>query len=213
MRAPWSFLACSLLAPLLHEPAVAGAALLRGPYDNPHPVALELQLGLQGRLAPFTPGGFNVALDYTHRFSRPRQGQFGLWFFGNVGFVVNSGHGACPQINADFSDCSTLGYGSGLNLKAGVQMTFRTAIPLVPYVRAGAAINGAFGRDCNDSGGGFSGVAGGGARYFLTQHLGVGLHTDLQFGPMFYGAGQCYTFSRAAVYASMSLLGSVQYAL
>lgn len=193
----------------------ARAELLRGPYDNPSPVAFEAQLGLQAGLGGYTPGGFLLGLDYTHRFARYRDGRYGLWFFGNLSFAIDPSTGVC-QSATGYYECGALGYGSGLAIKAGLQLTFRTAIPLVPYVRAGVAVTGAFGRNvCEDSGGGFPiAVAGGGARYHFTKHLAAGLHSDLTLGPMFYGAGrQCFPASHVELWRAITLFGSFQYTL
>lgn len=214
-RAP--FLCAALLAALtLLCGGRARAELLRGPYDNPSPVAFEAQLGLQAGLGGYTPGGLHLGLDYTHRFARYREGRYGLWFFGNLSFAIDPSTGVCPSAAGGYYECGALGYGSGLAIKAGLQLTFRTAIPLVPYVRAGVAVTGAFGRNvCEDSGGGFPiAVAGGGARYHFTRHLAAGLHSDLTLGPMFYGAGrQCFPASHVELWRAITLFGSFQYTL
>lgn len=194
----------------------ARAELLRGPYDNPSPIGLEAQLGLQAGLGGYTAGGFHVAIDYTHRFARYREGRYGLWFFGNLGFTVGPGVNVCSTAGGTYYECSALGYGSGLSIKGGLQLTFRTPIPLVPFVRGGLAVTAGFGRDlCEDSGAGFPvAVVGGGARYHFTNHLSAGLLSDLTVGAMFYGAGkQCFSASHTELWRAITLLGSFQYTL
>lgn len=196
--------------------ATARAELLRGPYDNPSPIALEAQVGLYGGLGGYTPGGFHIAFDYTHRFARYGDGRYGLWFFGNLGGIVGPGPGVCARADGGVYECSGIGYGSGLLLKAGVQLTFRTSIPLVPFVRGGVGVAGVFARDvCEDSGAGVPLlVLGGGARYHFTKHLAAGVHTDLHVGPGFYGAGKsCFPASHNELWRGLSFLGSFQYTL
>lgn len=196
--------------------AAPGAYSPRGPFDYPSPIALSAEVGLQAGLRGYTPGGFKLVLDYTHRFARSRDNLIGVWFFADLGFVVSTGIGVCNLASGGVYDCSTIGYGSAIEIKGGIQLTFRTKYPLVPYVKLGAAIAGVFGRDrCEDTGAGVPlAVPGGGLRYFFSRHLAVSLGAEASLGPAFYSAGKdCFTGGHNEFWRAISVLGGLQYAL
>lgn len=203
---------------LAHAPA-AEAALLHGPYEYPSAVAFEGGIGLQGGMGGYTPGGFKLELGYTHRFVTANQGLIGVWFFGNLDGVIGPGIGVCGD-NPVY-ECDSVGYGSAFEIKSGIQLTFRTPYPVVPYARVGLGLAFAFGRDrCDDSGVAVPlHVVGGGARYFFTRHVAATLGLDLELGPAFYSGGNCaWSPDRRGgdhneFWRSMSLVGGVQYAL
>ena len=204
------------LAAALARSGDASAELLRGPYEYPSAIALSGEVGLQIGMGGYTPGGFKLVVDYTHRFARSQDNLIGVWFFGDVGFIVGPGIGVCGTIDRGVYECNAVGYGSAIEIKAGIALSFRTKYPLVPYVKLGAAIAGVFGRDrCEDTGVGVPLAApGGGLRYFFTRHLAVSLAAEGAFGPAFYSAGKdCFPGGHNEFWRSLSVLGGLQYAL
>ena len=203
------------LAAALASPGDAAAELLRGPYEYPSAIALGGQAGLQIGMGGYTPGGFKLVVDYTHRFARSHDNLMGVWFFADLGFVVGPGIGVCNSAVGVY-ECSAVGYGSAIEIKAGIALSFRTKYPLVPYVKLGAAIAGVFGRDrCEDTGVGVPLAApGGGVRYFFTRHLAVSLAAEGAFGPAFYSSGKdCFPGGHNEFWRSASFLAGLHYAL
>ena len=199
-------------------PATPTPRSCTGPIEYPSPIAFEAQIGTQIGLGGYTPGGFKLLLGYTHRFARYNEGRMGLWFFGDVDLVVGPGAGVCfigDAMNKVPYECSAIGTGSDFEVKAGLQLTFQTKIPLVPFVRAGVGVAFTFLRDeCDDGGVGVPlGVLGGGARYFLTPHFALSASADIHVGPAFYSAGKCFTGDHNEAWRSLSLLFGAQYAL
>jgi hypothetical protein len=194
----------------------ARAELLHGTYEYPSPIAFDAQLGAQVDLGGYTPGGFKLELGYTHRFARYNEGRIGMWFFGDLDLVFGPSH-VCFNLAHLPYDCSGAGDGSDFEVKAGVQLTFATAVPLVPFVRVGIGVGIPFLRSqCDDTGVGVPlAVIGGGARYFLTRHLALSATADLDLGPGFYnsGNGDCFTGDHNEVWRSLSILLGAQYAL
>lgn len=201
---------------LLSVAAPARAALLQGPYEYPSPVSFDAQIGPQIGLGGLTPGGFKLQLGYNHRFATTRSGGMGVWFFANLG--LEFGPGGVHYLNPgqlDAIGCGGFACGHSVDLVGGVQLTFRTSIPLQPFAKLGIGLAGAYGRaGCGD--GGVAAPlanASGGARYFLTRHLAVGAEVALGLGPAFFisdaaGCGGAFSF-----WSTLSLLGGVQYAL
>ncbi|MDW8280401.1 MAG: hypothetical protein RMK29_01735 [Myxococcales bacterium] len=205
----------TLLLGSLLLPTPGRAALLRGPYEYPSPISFSGKFGFQAGLGGFTPGGFKLLLNYSHRFARSHDQVVGVWFLADLGFVVGPGIGVCGPPEALY-ECSALGYGSAVEIKGGIQLTFRTPVPLVPYVKLAAAIAGVFGRDrCEDTGVGVPLAArGGGVRYFVTPHLAVSLGAEATLGPAFYSAGRdCFPGSHNEFWRAISVLAGLHYAL
>ncbi len=219
MTQPHAFISLAHLAlcAALLSPAPGRAELLHGPYEAPSPIAFEAQIGTQIGLGGYTPGGFKLLLGYTHRFARYRDGQYGLWFFGDLDLDIGPGNGVCfigPGATMPY-ECTAIGYGSDFEVKAGLQLTFKTGIPLVPFVRAGVGVAFVFLRDgCDDGGVGVPlAVLGGGARYFLSPHVALSASADLHLGPGFYSAGHCFGGDHNELWRSLSFLVGAQYAL
>jgi hypothetical protein len=203
---------------ILLGPGSARAELLRGPYEYPSAITFDGHIGLQLGLGGYTPGGLKLQLNYSHRFASSRDRLMGVWFFIDLAGVAGPGVGVCmPEVGPVF-ECGAVGYGSDIEIKSGIQLTWRTPVPVVPFLKMGAAIAGVFARDyCGDSGVGVPLAAvGGGARYFFTKHFALSVGADLHLGPAFYSSGKegrCFPGDHNELWRSLSFLLGMHYAL
>lgn len=198
--------ACTLalaLACAAARPARADIQV-RGPEVWPGKSEVSAHLGFQAGLSGYSvgggpPAGFRFTGAYNFRFYDA--GLFTLWL--DVGFGLTVG-GSCNTSAAGFGRvyaCGAFSTGSEIQPLAGVKLKFRTPIPLVPYARLDAFFSYIFNRYCDDNGFAVGARAAGGAQYFLTRNLGVGLESGFTLGPSFYPNGApdknvgCYTNS------------------
>lgn len=197
-----------------------------GPEVWPGKSALTLQLGFQNPVSWYgkqggSPGGFRLLVDYDFRFYDA--GSFTLWL--DIGAALTLG-GPCGGREREFTGvwgCGPYGNGHEVEPMAGVRMNFKVRpIPLVPYVRLDAFFSYIFNRYCGDNGFAFGGRAAGGAKYYLTRNLGVGLETAFTLGPGIYPYGApdtntvCFvnglTYdAHTEIYATFELTAAAQY--
>ena len=169
-------------------PSVASAQIqVRGPQVYPGKSEVSAHIGVQNGLASYNfgggpPGGFRLLGDYSFRFVD--NGAYTLWL--NVGFALTVGGGCNTRINSggfgNIYGCGGYATGNSIEPLVGVKLKFRTPIPLVPYARLDALFGYVFNRYCGDDGFAFGGRAAGGAKYFLTRNIGVGIETGLTLG-------------------------------
>lgn len=181
-----------------------------GPEIFPGPNEISGHLGASGGYNGTTPGGFKLQFDYS-RMTRPfRYGS--VWF--NVGFSNIFGPtNRCVRVG-NFYNC---GYGnSGITIEpfVGVKIKFTTGIPLVPYIKLDGTFIGILSRFCGDNGVAFGVRSGGGVKYFLTRHIGLGVEFTWVIGPGIYtGPEQCYgpQPTRAELYLGVDYLIGLDY--
>jgi hypothetical protein len=154
-----------------------------GSEEFPGKMELSAHIGAQSGLVGYngggTPGGFKFLADFSYHIESRFNGL--LWLNAGVNFVL--GGGGCTLQGA-------CGFGAGGDTAephAGIKLKWKTPIPLVPYMKADVVFIGIFARFCGDNGFSPGAAVGGGAKYFLTKNIGVGLETNFTFGPAFYG--------------------------
>jgi hypothetical protein len=145
------------------------------------------QLGFQGSLGATTPGGLKLFIDYSRQMGR----YVWLNFKVNPIFAVGANRATCFDRVGNPYDCSTSagleGDGHAIDLLAGVKLKFPLArIALVPYCNINAGVTPIFGRPRNDDGAALVLHTGGGLKYFVTPHVGLGGELNITLGPGFY---------------------------
>lgn len=138
--------------------------------------------------------GFRLTLDYAYRVAD--HGKYSIWL--NFGGALIVG-GGCDINAPGVLGCAGWSSGDAVEPFGGVKFKFKTPIPLVPYAKANIVFDYvwntfnyyAFDNTYCGSNGVLPGVRGaGGANYFLTKNIGVGLETGLTFGPaVYFGCG------------------------
>ena len=183
----------AVAAALLCTPRLAGAQSsiqLRGPQVYPGKSEVSAHLGYQFGLNSFNggsaPAGFRLLGDYNFRFYD--MGGTTLWL--NVGFALTLSGGCTPvSVGPGMFGCTGFSSGGSIEPLAGLKAKFRVPIPLVPYARLDAFFSYIFNRYCDDNGFGFGARAAGGAKYFLTRNIGVGVETGFTLGPAIFPKG------------------------
>ncbi len=155
-----------------------------GPEEWPGKNEVSAHLGFQQGLTGFygggSPSGFRLSADYGFRFHRL------MWL--DFGVALNLAGGSCDQ-SGQF--CSYGAGGNTIEPQAGLKLKWQTPIPLVPYAKFTAVLAGVYGRFCGDNGFAIGARAAGGAKYFLTNHIGVGLEFGFMLGPGFFSGTNC----------------------
>jgi len=139
------------------------------------------QAGFGGKYG--STSGFKLEAEYAYKF-HPL-----VWFDASVGnnFGFGGADGPCRGAIV-FNQPSCYRGGWNLELMAGVKLKFPLRIPLVIEVPVQLGVEVLYNRDCNDGGAAVPVLrTGGGAKYFLTQRIGVGLKVDFAGGPAFHG--------------------------
>jgi len=160
----------AILTMLSPGPARADDNMLRGP----HPFLKANELSAHVLIAAGgdnTPGGTKVATDYGYRLSGP------AW----LNLQLNFQHAAChtPSGGTVCNDPS----GSIFETLAGVKLKWPTAIPIVPFVKAGAGLAFAFPNGAgNGLGLAIRGAAG--ANYFFFDWFGLGAEIGFSAGSL-----------------------------
>jgi hypothetical protein len=161
-------LVAAALGVLAAAPARAQDNMLRGP----HPFLKDNELSAHVLLAAGgaeTPGGTKIATDYGYKLVGP------AW----LDLQLNYQHAAChSQSGGDDCDAPA---GSIFETLVGVKLKWPTAIPVVPFAKAGVGLAYAFPRRGAD---GFGPAAriGGGANYFFFDWLGLGAEIAVSAG-------------------------------
>jgi hypothetical protein len=169
-------LAALALALVAAAPSTAEAEIqTKGPQEYPGKFELDAHFGFTAGILGGTPGGFK--------------------HFGVNTVIGGSGGAGCFYANG-YYNCGFFGYGTAIEPGAGIKIKFKIQqVPLVPYIKANAVFMGVVNRYCGDNGFGFGGRVGGGAKYFITKNIGLGIEVSSLFGPAFYtGYRNCGTF-------------------
>ena len=197
----------------------------RGPELFPGKNEISLHLGFQSGLTSYTtgngyfaggePGGGRFMFDYGYRVND--LGKFSLWL--NMGFAFTGGSGA-GVVYGPHGEYLSYG-GSGYEMKPffGVKLKWKTPIPLVPYAKFDGEFAGIFGRFCGDNGIGVLAHVAGGAKYFLTKNIGLGIETGFDFGPAHYNgttfgdpcSNSYYYASHTEFYSSFDLEAGAEF--
>jgi hypothetical protein len=159
--------------------AVLAAAVAVGPAraaeDNllrgPHPFRKANELSVHMLLASGgdnTPSGGKLALDYGYKLYGP------AW----LNLQLNSQRATCSSPSG--GNCTSAS-GQVYETLAGIKLKWSTAIPIVPYAKAGVGLAYAF-PDRAANGWGVAARVGGGANYFFFDWLGLGLELAFSTG-------------------------------
>jgi len=203
----------------LPRPALADIQV-KGPEVYPGKSEVSVHVGYQAGVSGFfgggSPTGFRLLGDYNFRFY-----DFGgttLWL--NAGAALTVG-GSCGVITAKGGACGGFASGDSIEPMVGLKAKFRTPIPLVPYVRLDAFFSYIFNRYCDDNGYGFGARAAGGAKYFLTRNVGIGLEAGVTLGPAIFPNGapsgsKCgisyYSGPHTDFYGAIDILAGAEFA-
>lgn len=162
-------LVASLAAVVAPRPARAQDNMLRGP----HPFLKDNEVSIHVLLAAGgsdTPGGTKLATDYGYKLRGP------VWLNLQLNFQNQNCHtpsgGACDPPS-----------GSIWETLAGVKLKWPTAIPIVPFVKAGVGLAFAF-PDGASNGLGLAARGGGGANYFIFDWFGLGAEIGYSVGQL-----------------------------
>jgi hypothetical protein len=186
-----------LLTLVAARPAAARAddSLLRGP----HPFLKENAVAAYVLVAKGqgdSMAGAKLVFDYGYKLTG---GEIPAW----VDLAIGIQHATCSSSSAT-SPCSQQ-TGSTFETLAGVKWKFATAIPLVPFVSAGAGFAYGFPNGA-DAGMGIMARATGGASYFFVDWLGLGLQVGYSLGYLGYDS----TFTGSNSYAVFDVGGGVE---
>lgn len=145
---------------------------------------LSAQLGFQASLGGGTPNGFKMFFDYSHRLTDL------VWlnFKFAPTFGVASGRSVCFDNFGNAYDCGT-GFennGYAIDILGGVKLKWMTRFHLMPYANINAGVVPIFDRPGNDNGAAVVFNTGGGVKYFITPHVGLGGELSFTLGPGFY---------------------------
>jgi hypothetical protein len=148
---------------------------------------LGAQLGFQGSMGATTPAGVKLFIDYARQL-----GDY-VWlnFQVNPIFAVGSTRAVCYDRFGNPFDCNSgsglEGDGHAIDLLAGIKLKFPIQrVALVPYANIQAGVVPIFDRPRNDNGAAVVLHTGGGLRYFVTPHVGLGGEFNFTLGPGFY---------------------------
>jgi hypothetical protein len=145
---------------------------------------LSAQLGFQASMGGGTPAGFKMFFDYSHRLSNL------VWLNFKLAPTIGAGeaHTTCIDQFGNTYDCGTGfdGNGYALDLLAGVKLKWMTRVHVMPYANIDAGVVPVFARPANDNGAAVVFNTGGGVKYFITPHVGVGGEITFTLGPGFY---------------------------
>jgi hypothetical protein len=155
------------------------------------------QVGLHG-----APGGGLFAAEYGHRLS------WDGWLDMELDMGFGGGR-ACFIDNGGNTICMGPAGGEQLNALIGARWNFLTRHErLVPYMKLGGGLAFLLWPGLDNDGFVPVGRAAGGAKYYVTPHLGVGGEASLTMGPGIYGCGPgCSTTD---LYAAWSMMGGAE---
>lgn len=179
-------LTLSTVVLLTASTAMAQTALSRhaGSYGGRDEIST--QLGFQASMGGGTPNGFKMFFDYSHRLTDL------VWLNFKLNPTFDSGgyRAVCYDNNGFAYDCSS-GFGDngwGIDLLGGVKLKWMTRYHVMPYANIDAGVVPIFARPAGDNGAAVVVHSGGGVKYFVTPHIGVGGELDFTLGPGFYGS-------------------------
>ena len=184
MRALAVVLLCSVPAAAQQQPTASAEVSRRAAVDGKNEISA--QLGFQASLGATTPAGVRVNFDYARQLTNL------VWLDFKVAptFGVGPNRTICADRGGGFNDCGSGAYADGhaIDLLGGVKLKFPIArVPaLVPYAQAGLGVAVVFSRPTNDNGAGLVLHTGGGVKYFVTRHVGLGGELNVTLGPAWY---------------------------
>jgi hypothetical protein len=147
---------------------------------------ISAQLGFQGSLGGTTPAGVRLDFDYARQLTNLVWLDFKI----NPTFAVGPNRAICQDPNGGLYDCGSGAYGDGyaIDILGGVKLKFPIArVPkLVPYAQIAVGVAAIFARPVHDDGAGLIFHTGGGLRYFVTPHVGLGGELGFTLGPAWY---------------------------
>ncbi|HZS36934.1 MAG TPA: hypothetical protein VFF06_08910 [Polyangia bacterium] len=146
---------------------------------------LSAQLGFQASLGGTTPGGVKLFFDYSRKLTDV------VWFNVKLNPAFSTSSRALCLANGVVYDCGAGfdGNGDSIDFLAGIKLKFPIArYRLLPYANFSAGVVAILGRPSNDDGAAVVFRPGGGVKYFVTPHIGLGAELDFTFGAGFYSA-------------------------
>jgi hypothetical protein len=155
---------------------VSRAARLAGKNE------ISTQLGFQGGLGGATPGGAKLFFDYARQLSPI------VWLNVQVNPMFAVAAGRCVDRFGFTYDCGIVGgNGHAVDALVGVKLKFpQSRAPIVPYAHVSGGVVGIFNRPYNDNGAAVVARFGGGFRWFVTPHVGLGAEMAFTLGGAFY---------------------------
>jgi hypothetical protein len=174
---------------------------------------ISAQIGFQAGLGGSTPGGLKLFFDY----SRHMRGI--VWW--NIKVNPTFGTGSAGTICYDSFGYTYVcgpgfgGNGHAIDFLSGVKLKIpATRVPLVGYVNLAGGLVALIGRPYPDDGVAVVFRPGGGFKYFVTPHIGVGAELSIGIGPAFHSA-TCTTCnnSRTDVYGTFELATGAEFIL
>jgi hypothetical protein len=144
---------------------------------------ISTQLGFQAGLGGMTPGGAKFFFDYARQLSSV------VWLNVQVNPMFAATTARCVDRFGFTYDCGYIGgNGHAIDALVGVRLKFPLArAPIVPYAHVSGGVVGIFDRPFNDNGAAVVARFGGGFRYFVTPHIGLGAEMAFTLGGAFYG--------------------------
>ena len=179
-----------LVVLLLAGAAHADAIQTHGPENFPGKNELSVNIGYQaGFGARYTDSsGFKLFGEYARRITDL------IWFDAQLNntFGVDWGTHTCFDRFGRPYTCGGPGDGWDFQLAAGIKLKIKTPIPLVVEIPLVLGVDVLYNRPCGDTGAAIPVFKPGvGAKYFLTQKIGLGLGFNTGFGPAFHQDSNC----------------------
>jgi hypothetical protein len=174
-----------VLAVLFTASSAAAEIQKSGPEVFPSKHELGAALGYQAGFGGLfqNPSGMKLTAEYAYRFHQL------AWFDLQLSNVFGFGGtaGPCTSPPGTLNQCYRGGWAFGL--AGGVKLKWTTPIPLVVETPILLGVDVLYNRDCGDNGAAAPLLRTGvGARYFLTNKIGLGVGFDFAFAPGFHAS-------------------------
>lgn len=192
---PWAktaAVATALVLSLMAPPARAEENLLHGPHPFLRENAVSIHV-LLGQGLGETPNGTKLSFGYGWKIVTP------LW----LDMQLNLQRGNCQQA-AGATPCA-FDTGSAFETVAGVAWKWATALPIVPFARAGGGLVFVYPNGANAATGLVLRAAGG-ATYFFFDWLGIGAQVGYSIGRVNFDA----TFPGSHTYSLFDFGGGIE---
>jgi hypothetical protein len=173
-------LALALPAAAEPEATISRQARIEGKNE------ISAQMGYQASLGATTPAGVKLFFEYGRKLTDLVWLDIAL----NPTFSPGTNRAICADRNGTPYDCGSALYGDGyaIDALAGIKLKFPVPrVPsLLPYARINVGVVAIFDRPVHDDGAALVLHTGGGVKYFVTPHIGLGGEFNFSLGPGFY---------------------------
>jgi hypothetical protein len=195
----------AIVALLFATPAFAVEIQKSGPEVFPSKHELSAHLGYQAGFGATyqNPSGMKLTAEYAYRFQQI------AWFDLQVSNVFGFGSTLGPCADSILINCYRGGWAFGL--AGGVKLKFTTRVPLVVETPILIGVDVLYNRDCGDNGAAGPLIrTGAGAKYFLTNRIGLGASINFAFAPGFHGGSNVPSCNRSSY---VDFYGTFEFAL